>query len=162
MKKILILLLAIGFFSCNQKDSNLKDLQNQINNLESKLDDSYKPGFGELMSNVQSHHSKLWFAGQSENWKLAEFEVKELNEIIADILKYQSERKESKMIEMINPSLDSVNIAIQQKNATLFNNSYISLTNSCNSCHLLTEFEFNVVKIPEYQPFSNQEFNLKK
>ena len=110
------------------------------------------------MSSVQVHHNKLWFAGQNQNWKLADFEVHEIMEAIDDIQKYQTERKESQMVGMIVPALDSVNVAIQRKSPNQFKSSYTLLTNSCNNCHRATEFEFNVVKIPDNPPFSNQDF----
>ena len=59
MKYLFVFLTIIILFACNQEDSNRKALQNQIDNLQSKLDDSYKPGFGEFMSSVQVHHNKL-------------------------------------------------------------------------------------------------------
>jgi hypothetical protein len=161
MKHILLIIMAFSFFACNQQTDN-KVLQNRIDSLESKLAHSYKPGFGEFMSGIQAHHSKLWFAGQNENWRLADFEVHEIMEAMEDIRKFQTERKESRMIEMIDPALDSITNAIQQKNTTLFKTSYTLLTNTCNNCHRAADFEFNVVKIPETQPFSNQDFKINK
>lgn len=114
------------------------------------------------MSSIQSHHSKLWFAGQNKNWKLADFEIHEIMEAIEAIQKYETERKESKSIGMINPALDSVNIAIQQKDIVLFKRSYSLLTSTCNNCHRANDFEFNIVKIPETQSFSNQDFKVDK
>ena len=113
------------------------------------------------MSSIQVHHSKLWFAGQNQNWKLADFEVHEIMEAIEDIQKFQTERKESQLIKMINPALDSINYAIQQKNPALFKSSFTFLTNTCNGCHHAANFEFNVVKIPDSQPFSNQDLKLQ-
>jgi hypothetical protein len=162
MKQIVIILLTLGFFACNEHTDNTQVLQNRIDSLETKLADSYKPGFGEFMTGIQAHHSKLWFAAQNENWKLADFEVHEIIEAIEDIQKYQTERKESKMIGMIDPALDSVTKAIDQKNSAMFKSSYILLTNTCNSCHRETDFEFNIVKIPTNQPFSNQEFKVNE
>ncbi len=161
MRHILLIILTLVFFACNQQTDN-KVLQNRIDSLESKLADTYKPGFGEFMSGIQTHHSKLWFAGQNENWKLADFEVHEIMEAIEDIQKFQTERKESQMIGMINPALDSINNAIQQKNPALFKSSYTLLTYTCNNCHRAADFEFNVVKIPDTQPFSNQDFKISK
>lgn len=161
MRHILLIILTFVFFACNQRTDN-KVLQNRIDSLESKLADTYKPGFGEFMSGIQTHHSKLWFAGQNENWKLADFEVHEIMEAIEDIQKFQTERKESQMIGMINPALDSINNAIQQKNPALFKSSYTLLTYTCNNCHRAADFEFNVVKIPDTQPFSNQDFKISK
>jgi hypothetical protein len=158
MKPTIFLILVLGLYSCNQQRDRMQVLQNRIDSLESKLADTYKPGFGEFMSNIQAHHAKLWFAGLNQNWKLADFEVHEIMESIEDIQIFQKERKESEMIGIINPVLDSVNIAIQQKDPELFKNSFTSLTNTCNACHRIVDFEFNVVKIPEVQTFSNQDF----
>jgi len=158
MRQVLLITLAFGLFACNRRADNTEVLQNRIDSLESKLADTYKPGLGEFMSGIQAHHSKLWFAGQNENWKLADFEVHEIMEAIEDIQKFQTERKETQMIGMINPALDSLDNAIKQKNSTLFKKSYTLLTNTCNKCHRAAGFEFNVVKIPDSQPFSNQDF----
>src|ERR1700733_12388621 len=114
MKKLIILGFAVAFAGCSQPAENTKSLQNRIDSLEKKLADVYKPGLGEFMSGIQTHHAKLWFAGQNENWKLADFEIHEIMETIDDIKKYETERKESQMIGMIKPALDSVNNAIRQ------------------------------------------------
>jgi len=162
MKPIFFIILAFGLFACHQQTDKVQVLQKRIDSLEQKLSDTYKPGFGEFMSGIQAHHSKLWFAGQNQNWKLADFEVHEIMEAIEDIQKFQTERKESQMIGMINPALDSINNAIQQQNPLLFKSSYTLLTNTCNNCHRAADFEFNVVKIPDVQPFSNQDFKINK
>lgn len=163
MKPLTFSFLFLILIACNrQTDNTTEFLQNRIDSLENKLADTYKPGFGEFMSNIQAHHSKLWFAGQNENWKLADFEVHEIMETLEGIQKFQTERKESKMIGMINPALDSVNIAIQEENPALFKSSYVLLTNTCNNCHRAADFDFNVVKIPDTQTFSNQDFKIKK
>lgn len=107
---------------------------------------------------VQAHHSKLWFAGHNENWKLGDFEVHELMETIEDIQKFQSDRRETPLMGMIISPLDSINKSIQQKNAALFKTSYTALTNACNECHQAVEMEFNIVTIPDTSPFTNQDF----
>ncbi len=146
--------------SCSTNNDNTVELKSHIENLEKKLADVYKPGFGEFMSGIQSHHAKLWFAGQNHNWKLADFEIHEIMESIEAIQKYETERKESQKISMIMPAIDSVNNAIKNENEALFKRSYTLLTNTCNNCHRSNEFEFNVVKIPEANTFSNQDFRV--
>jgi len=162
MKRILTVLFAFGLFSCNRPEDNTTVLQNRIDSLENKLAKTYKPGMGEFMSDIQAHHLKLWFAGQNQNWKLADFEVSQITGTIEDIKNYQAQQKESKMMGMIRPALDSINNAIQQKNPVLFKSSYALLTNACNNCHRTTNVEFNVVITPETQPFSNQDFKTNK
>jgi hypothetical protein len=162
MKQNFFFIVVIIFLSCNQSQENVQVLHSRIDSLEKKLADTYKPGFGEFMSNIQSHHAKLWFAGQNQNWKLCDFEIHEIMESIDDIKKYETERKESQMIDMIQPAIDSINNAIQQKNISQFKSSYVLLTNTCNNCHRANQFEFNVVKIPEAQSFSNQDFKVNE
>ncbi len=144
--------------ACNQQKSNTKLLQAQIDSLQHKLDNSYKPGFGEFMSSIQVHHNKLWFAGTNKNWKLADFEVLEIQEALEDIQNFNTDRPEAKAIGMINPALDSIKNAIKQQAPQLFKNSFVLLTNTCNNCHKATEHEFNVVTIPDIPPFSNQSY----
>jgi len=163
VKYVIVFILAIGFFSCTNNTSKIITLENHIDSLETKLSNCYKPGFGEMMNSIQSHHLKLWYAGKNRNWKLAEFEIKELKEVVENIEKFQNKRKETELINMMNPALDSLTTAARQQNENLFVKSYTGLTNSCNSCHKLTDFEFNTVKIPEGKsPFPNQDFNPKK
>lgn len=160
MKQTFLILLTLALVSCHAPVDSAAVLQNRIDSLESKLADIYTPGFGDFMSTVQVHHAKLWFAGQEANWELAEFEIHEIKETLDAIQKYQTARGESQKVAMLYPALDSIDIAIQQKNSSLFKSSYALLTNTCNNCHRATDFAFNVVKIPETPPFSNQDFKI--
>jgi hypothetical protein len=162
MRTFIIIFSSIILVSCNQSTEKITLLQNQVDSLNKVLSNSYKPGFGEFMSSIQAHHAKLWFAGQNENWKLADFEIHEMMEAVENIKKYETDRKESTQVGMINASLDSVNSAIQSKNILSFRKAYTGMTNTCNLCHKVVNFEFNVVKIPESQNFSNQDFRLPK
>jgi hypothetical protein len=148
--------------SCNQNTNNTIALQNKIDSLETQLNNCYKPGFGEFMSNIQMHHAKLWFAGQNHNWKLADFEIHEIMEGIEGIKTYETDRKETESIRMIEPALDSMEQAIKQENIEEFNQSYSYLTNTCVNCHQDNQYEFIQIKIPEQQYFSNQEFAVKE
>lgn len=144
--------------ACSDDSNKITELQNRIDFLQLKINDSYKPGFGEFMSNIQIHHAKLWFAGINQNWELADFEIHEFEETFEAIKKYQSEIEESKMLMVISPPLDSVKAAVGNKNPVSFKKNFTRLTNTCNSCHQAVKFEFNKVKIPDSPPFTNQEF----
>ena len=162
IKFIFISLSILVLYSCSDNSEKVTQLQNEVSELQKKVDDSYKPGFGEFMSNIQIHHAKLWFAGINQNWDLADFEINEIKESFDDLEKYQTKREETRMISMINIPLDSVNSAIQNKDLKSFKNYFVSLTKTCNACHLANHFEFNEVKIPETPPFSNQVFKKGK
>lgn len=158
MKFTFLLFIVVVIATCNEPDGNSSNLQAKFDSLQIKLDNVYKPGFGDFMSSIQVHHNKLWFAGQARNWELADFEIHEIQEAIEDIEKFQREREESAQIPMIKPALDSVASAIAQKSSAAFTYRYTLLTNTCNNCHKATHFEFNQVKVPDTPPFSNQIF----
>lgn len=151
--------LSLLIFSCNSKANNTQQLQTQIDSLQKKLNKTYKPGLGEFMSGIQVHHAKLWFAGQNENWKLADFELHEILEALDDIKSFNTDRPEIKSLKMIYAPLDSLNKSVQEKNLSSFKSNFTLLTTTCNSCHRDTDHGFNVIKIPTTPPFSNQEFS---
>ncbi len=156
---ILIGTLSI-FISCNQPDNEAHQMQAKIDSLQKQISETYRPGLGEFMTDIQLHHAKLWFAGQNQNWPLADFEIHEILESLDYIQKFCSDRPEVKAIGMINAPIDSVNNAIQQKNISSFTTSFHLLTNTCNSCHQATDHSFNVVTIPTNLPVVNQDFKL--
>jgi len=161
LSMLFLLIFLAALVACKQSTKNSATEQNRIDSLEQQLAQAYKPGLGEFMSGIQVHHAKLWFAGQNQNWRLADFEVNEMKEALAAIIKYCSDRPETKNINMMNQSMDSITYSIQQKDFTHFKKSYILLTTTCNNCHQATSHEFNVIKIPDSPPFSNQEFKIK-
>jgi len=161
-KKLPAAMFAVLIFGACNNDNNTAQLQLRIDSLQKKIDAAYKPGLGEFMSNIQVHHAKLWFAGKNENWKLADFEIHEIMESVDDIQQYAADRTESKDIVMIVPALDSVNHAIELKDTALFKRNFLLMTNTCNSCHHAVNYNFNLVKIPDAPPFSNQVFTPEK
>lgn len=48
----------------------------------------YFLGVGELMGATQMRHAKLWFAGKSMNWLLAQYELGEIKEGLDDAVLY--------------------------------------------------------------------------
>jgi len=162
MKTPVLILALITIVSCSSRNDEIDFLRKRIDSLETALARSYKPGFGEIMSGVQIHHSKLWFAGINGNWELADFEIHELNELFDDIKVFQSDRTESKDIDMINPALKKVSVAVERKNMNIFKRSFEEFTNTCNECHKITKFAYNIVKVPSRPVFDNQEFKIEK
>lgn len=162
MKYISIFIIIFGMVACNRPTGDNGSQKAQLDSDQKRSENIYRPGFGEFMSSIQTHHAKLWFAGQNQNWKLADFEIHEIRELFDDIKEYHRDRPETKPIEMIDPAIDSMSHAIQQKSASQFASSYTLLTNTCNSCHLKTDYEFIVIKIPDNPPLSNQDFKVKQ
>jgi len=162
MRSVCLLLLLCAIAGCGSKSNEVQKLNTRIDSLGKELAHAYKPGLGEFMSGIQVHHEKLWFAGEAQNWALADFEIGEIKETLNDIRTYNADRTEIRSLLMIDPAVDSITNAIQQKNPQLFKSSFFLLTNTCNNCHHATNHDFNVIKIPDTPPFSNQDFKVQR
>lgn len=160
MRKLTIILIAFFMISCSSKyEKKIQELQNQLQNQQELLKNTYKPGFGDLMGGLQNHHNKLWFAGTNENWELADFALHELEEIVEDIKTIHADRKETQSIFIIEPALEAMDEAVDNQNLNQFKEQYINLTNACNTCHKATGFEFISIKTPTLPSYSNQDFS---
>jgi hypothetical protein len=151
--------VTLFFTSCN--NGRTEELQSKIDSLQTIIKNTYKPGLGEFMLQVQTHHEKLWFAGINENWPLAEFEIGEMKETLYGAIHFLPERKETKDIPIIFPALDSLQASVTNKDLKMFITNYKTLTQTCNTCHQIAHFEFNFIKIPTSEPVSDQEFRAK-
>ncbi|HET6989723.1 MAG TPA: hypothetical protein VFJ43_00290, partial [Bacteroidia bacterium] len=74
--------------------------------------------------------------------------------------KVETDRPEIQSLPMIFPALDSLSKDIAQQKEKSFETDFQTLTNTCNSCHTSTHFEFNVITIPTAPPVSNQDFKV--
>ena len=125
----------------------------------------YRPGLGELMNFTQIRHAKLWFAGQEQNWQLAQYELDELQEGFDDVVRFHPSHKDSPLpLSLLVPKimtqpLSDLRSAIRAHDKQAFVAAYDELTAGCNSCHQASNFGFNVVKRPSGASwFTNQEF----
>ena len=127
-------------------------------------EEPFVPGLGEIMSLQQMRHTKLWLAGQANNWKLAAYEVDELGEGFDDVVRLHPTHKDSPgapkdlIPRMVTAPIDDLRKAVDQQNPTAFASAYDSLTAACNNCHQATNFGFNHVQRPASNPYPNQVF----
>ena len=132
----------------------------------SKAAPRYTPGLGEIMTLIQMRHAKLWLAGGAKNWPLAAYEVKEIEEGLADAVEFHPTHPGAPvsiaevMPTMMNAPLREVKAAIENKDGGAFSQAFDHLTGGCNSCHQSTSFRFNVVTRPSGDYFANQDFGL--
>ena len=126
--------------------------------------ESYAPGLGEIMTLQQMRHSKLWFAGQANNWELAAYELKELQEGFDDVVKFHPTHEGAPLPlaqlvpEMIESPLKDLEEIVAAKDRGRFFTGFDDLTKACNACHEAASFGFNVVERPSQNPYTNQAF----
>jgi len=126
----------------------------------------YEPGLVEFVLTVQSHHAKLWLAGNASNWDLAEYQADELKELIEDIATRVPVYKDvpvGKMIEASSlPPLGDVEKAIKARDGKAFASAFDKLTAACNACHEASNRGFIVSQRPAAAAFPNQSFAPKR
>lgn len=110
----------------------------------------------------QVYMDKLFFAGQSGNWELADFYHHELEENMEEWLEGNVMKDTINISQLgrriLLPTLSELKNAIDDKNIANFNTTYHLVVNSCNSCHTLTYYDFINITIPEEPTFKNQEY----
>ena len=124
----------------------------------------YVPGLGEFMSAQQMRHSKLWFAGQAQNWPLAAYELDEIKEGFGNIVKYHPVHEgapipiKNILPDLTNGPLALLQTAVASEKLEKFDRAFDSLTKACNECHRAEKFGFNVITRPKANPYTNQDF----
>jgi len=120
----------------------------------------FTPGLGEIMTLTQMRHIKLWLAGKAGNWRLAKYELYELQEGFDDAVKFHPDR--ARLLPGLTAgALEQLNAAISSKKVATFQKAFKTLTNACNACHQATDFGFNVVVVPTGNPYTNQRFEIR-
>jgi hypothetical protein len=123
----------------------------------------FKPAMDDLMTMlVQPRHIRLYYAGQSKNWKLAAFQVNELRGALARIGRtipnYRNINVDTAVAAIFAEKLKAVDAAIKTADLAQFNAAYGEMTGACNDCHQGMEHPFLVIKVPEAGSFPDQEF----
>ncbi len=143
-------------FKNTQAHIKITDHQEEIDEPEELFE------VADVMNKLQRYFNKLWFAGKSENWKLANFYHHEMDEAFEEL-------QEANVIEngqnlsnlskvMADPGMDELKIAIESNSLDAFGESYIIMMNGCNSCHLVAKHPYIKIIPPTSPAYSNQEY----
>jgi hypothetical protein len=156
------LLPALLLFGCGRQPAsdNLEKKLDSLNSRLARMEELYRPGLGEVMGGIQVHHAKLWYAGQYQNWELAAYEAAELKERFQQASDLETNRPEIKNLQMIFPALDSMKAAVDRRETAGFKRAFDNLSATCNNCHRVSNFSFNIIRTPTSPPVSNQEFGI--
>ena len=122
----------------------------------------YVPDLGDFMGDSQLRHFKLWFAGRSQNWELALYEIEQIRKSFENAAIYYPRSGDADNAGLIKSEgyapLDAVKSAVEARSSARFGVEFDKLTRACNQCHRETHFGFIQVQVPTASPFSNQTF----
>ena len=124
---------------------------------------AFAPNMGDMMSIlIQPRHAKLAIAGKAENWLLAGYALKELQQGFGTITKVIPRWKALPVSELVDAALkqpfSQMDFAIKAGDTRQFAESFDRITAGCNACHSTTDQNFVVIKTPDASVFPNQEF----
>jgi len=126
----------------------------------------FKPGLGEIMTLQQMRHLKLWFAVQSGNWGLADYELDELKEGFEDITTYYPTKDDGPTGTMaeaiVAKEVAELAKLIEARDKKNFVSGFDRLTAFCNACHQSSKKEFIRIQRPTGNPYANQAFGAGK
>jgi hypothetical protein len=119
----------------------------------------YGPNIGDIMTQQQERHIKLWFAGQGGNWPLADYEIGKLKDGFEDVNRQLGGDTVEKAVGGPVAALEK---AIESKDRGSFTRAFDELAAGCNSCHRTLDHAFISIQRPSSQPYSNQSFAPQK
>jgi hypothetical protein len=149
-----LFLLASG---CNEKKTPDAQVEARLKALEAGA-----PGMGTVMSGVQLHFAKLYFAGKAQNWPLAEFELHEVEENMDRGVALRPEEHGTNLAGLNDAfkqtQLAALRTATQNKDWSAFQSAYTEAVGVCNGCHEETARPFIVITVPAAPPVPNQQW----
>lgn len=121
------------------------------------------PGLGEIMSGLQLHTAKLYYAGKARNWPLVEFEMGEMEEALAAIPVLRPQDNNVPLGAVIeafrNSQWAALKQAVGRKDGAAFDKAYDDVVLVCNACHQATGRPYLVVQTPTGPPVPNQRWD---
>jgi uncharacterized protein len=153
-----IALMTLISWSCSSQKATVEALERRIKQLEAAA-----PGVGEMMSGVQLHFAKLHYAARAANWKLADFEIGEIEESLDKAALLRPEENGVQLAGVVE-ALKQTQLAAMKKavglgEMMLFSKNYDETMAACNSCHRNTGRPFIVITPPTTSPVANQQWN---
>jgi hypothetical protein len=128
------------------------------------------PDQSHAMSDVAFQFANLWFAGEKENWPLADFFFSETKSHLAWAVRIIPKRKDNagKEIDLVailqsleNSPLKQLGAAIKSRDKSSFENAYRFTIEGCYACHKAADKPYLHPQIPPSPPNSIINFDPK-
>jgi hypothetical protein len=135
-----------------QSQTPAPSLQEELEAIRGKLPDQ-----SHTMQDVAYHYANLWFAGQKENWALANFYWSETRSHLHWAVRIIPVRKDNagteiKLAEILeameNGPLKQLGESIEGKDQAAFEKAYRTTLESCYACHKAADKPFLRPQIP--------------
>jgi hypothetical protein len=154
----IVVALGIIAWSCaSSGPGTAVPLEARVKQLESSA-----PGVGEVMSGVQLHFGKLYYAARAANWGLAGFEIDEVKENLEKGAMMRPEENGVHLAGVVDAfeqtQIEAMKSAVAQRDTASLFGAYSDAILVCNSCHRNTGRPFIIITVPSAPPVSNQQW----
>ena len=166
--RLLLLPCLLLLAACQPGDrpdqgAELAALQAEIAELKSDLAAaSAPPELGQQMLELQIRHARLWQAGESRNWMLAQFQLAELRETLNGVVELngehpslQPQQLSTVLPAIMNPALSQMQAAVDARDGAAFDASYDAVSKACTDCHASADHGFLVIERPRTPVLDN-------
>ena len=110
-----------------------------------------QPGVGTVMIEYSYRFGALYYAANGGNWKLAEYQLKEMTEI-QEVGETTRPARARALKDYEGKFLDPLGDAIKAKDTKKFNVAFQSALKACNECHVDQAFPFIKYELPKASP----------
>lgn len=104
-------------------------------------------GFDVTMVEVGYRYNELYWAGEDQNWELAEYHLDKIGHTMKLGLDRRPKRRAS--AEMIFPILENLTLLAKEKDRPKFREEFKTLKQACINCHQAEGVPFFKVGIPK-------------
>ena len=141
----------------------LENLQDELKSMRGQL-----PSQSHGMADVAYHFNNLWFAGQANNWPLAQFMLNEVKSHLRWAVRLRPVRPLSgggllnvgDMLTAVEQStLRDLEESVKAKDQPRFVTAYKQQLASCYGCHVAAEKPYLRLRIPEHPAETMIEFS---
>ena len=153
-------LLRVGGAASHAADAPAQPKPDDLTALKAEVDrlKGMVPDQSHAMMDVGLHYTNLWFAGEQENWPLAQFCFDETRSHLHWAVRIIPVRKNLKGEEIrlteILGAIDATNMTtlgqtIAAKDKKQFEVAYRNMLDSCYACHLGADKPYLRLRVPE-------------
>lgn len=134
-------------------------MENEIKQIKSQKSDTQdKKILRHSMQELQRYSTKLWIAGESNDWNKADLYYKELKALLHDLegldIKLGDEEFAPRFQKTSSKALANIKYSIGEEDQEKFRSHYGKLIRSCDACHEAGEKAFSQ---QETHPFKKAE-----
>lgn len=110
-----------------------------------------QPGLGTVMLEYSFRFGTLYYAAQGGNWKLADYQMKEMLEI-QEVGETTRPARAKPLKDFEEKFLNPLEAAIKAANLKDFNAKFAAAQTGCNECHTDQKFGFIHYELPKVSP----------